>query len=112
MKNTFFIASLAITSLTTGVFANETKQFTIETKTNVQDEIVKSTAKDSHGKTIKMSFNNTKDIVIVLFEGKTIEMKDQKPASGIWYSNDHYELRGKGSEVILYKGKKIVFKGK
>jgi membrane-bound inhibitor of C-type lysozyme len=75
-----------------------------------QDEIVKSTSKDSSGKTLDMTFNNTKNTATVVFNNETIELQGQKPASGIWYKNDHYELRGKGEEIELTKDGKTVFK--
>ncbi|KAB1230564.1 MliC family protein [Chryseobacterium viscerum] len=75
-----------------------------------QDEIVKSTSKDSSGKTLDMTFNNTKNTATVVFNKETIELQGQKPASGIWYKNDHYELRGKGEEIELTKDGKTVFK--
>ncbi|MBK1897696.1 MliC family protein [Chryseobacterium paridis] len=75
-----------------------------------KDEIVTSTAKDSKGKTLEMSFNNTKNTATVVFDKETIELQGQKPASGIWYKNDHYELRGKGEEIELTKDGKTVFK--
>ncbi|RQO38164.1 hypothetical protein DBR39_14950 [Chryseobacterium sp. KBW03] len=75
-----------------------------------QDEIVKSTSKDSSGKTLEMTFNNTKNTATVVFNKETIELQGQKPASGIWYKNDHYELRGKGEEIELTKDGKTVFK--
>ncbi|MFP3834722.1 MliC family protein [Chryseobacterium sp. SIMBA_028] len=74
------------------------------------DEIVKSTSKDSSGKTLDMTFNNTKNTATVVFNNETIELQGQKPASGIWYKNDHYELRGKGEEIELTKDGKTVFK--
>ncbi len=74
------------------------------------DEIVKSILTNKEGKKLEMSFNNRKDIVTVNFSGETIEMKSQKPASGIWYKNDEYELTGKGESVELKKDGKIVFK--
>lgn len=75
-----------------------------------KDEIVTSTATDKSGKKLEMSFNNTQDIVTVNFNGETIEMAGQKPASGIWYKNDNYELTGKGESVELKKDGKTVFK--
>lgn len=75
------------------------------------DEIVKSKAEDNQGKLIDMTFNNTKDIVTVIYNGDKIEMKSQKTASGIWYSNDIFELRGKGSHVELYKNGAKIFDG-
>ena len=41
---------------------------------------------------------------------KQLNYRDKKPASGIWYKNDHYELRGKGEEIELTKDGKTVFK--
>ncbi|MGH1519212.1 MliC family protein [Chryseobacterium sp. JK1] len=75
-----------------------------------KDEIVKSTSKDSSGKTLEMTFNNTKNTATVVFNNETIELQGQKPASGIWYKNDHYELRGKGEQIELTKDGKTVFK--
>ncbi|MFP7655850.1 MULTISPECIES: MliC family protein [Chryseobacterium] len=75
-----------------------------------KDEIVKSTSTDSSGKTLEMTFNNTKNTATVVFNKETIELQGQKPASGIWYKNDHYELRGKGEEIELTKDGKVVFK--
>lgn len=75
-----------------------------------KDDIVKSTLKNSKGEILDMTFNNTKDIATVVFNGETVELKGQRPASGIWYKNDHYELRGKGEEVELSKDGKVVFK--
>ena len=42
--------------------------------------------------------------------GEELELAGQKPASGIWYKNDHYELRGKGENLELTKDGKTVFK--
>lgn len=33
----------------------------------------------------------------------------QRAVSGIWYKNDHYELRGKGENLKLTKEGKTVF---
>lgn len=58
-----------------------------------------------------MTFNNTTNTAkIYLNGGEQIELIGQKPASGIWYKNDQYELRGKGEEVELTKDGKTVFK--
>lgn len=79
-----------------------------------KNDIVKSTAKDSSGKTLDMSFNRTNETVTLVFDGKTIELKQTVSGSGYWYKNDHYELRGKGSGekeyVELTKDGKTVFK--
>lgn len=78
-----------------------------ETKSN---DIVKTNVTDKNGKKLEMTFNNSKNTATLLFDGETIELQGQKAASGIWYKNDHYELRGKGSENELFKDGKSIFK--
>ncbi|MCT2409306.1 MliC family protein [Chryseobacterium antibioticum] len=79
-----------------------------------KDDIVKSTAKDSNGKTLDMSFNRTNETATLVFNGETIELTHTPSGSGYSYTNDHYELRGKGSGekeyVELTKDGKTVFK--
>ncbi|UHO39187.1 MliC family protein [Chryseobacterium capnotolerans] len=72
-------------------------------------DIVKSTLKDKSGKTVEVTFDNSKDIATLVFNGENLELKGQRPASGIWYKNDHYELRGKGNDIQLSKDGKVVF---
>ena len=88
------------------------KEATTETVTTTADEIVKSSSTDIDGKKLEMSFNNTKNVATLNFNGETIELVGQEPASGIWYKNDHYELRGKGNDIELTKDGKLVFSHK
>lgn len=74
------------------------------------DEIVTSSATDISGKKLEMSFNNTKNTATLKLDGEIIELVGQKPASGIWYRNEHFELRGKGKNVELTKEGKVIFK--
>lgn len=73
------------------------------------DEIVNSTAMDEQGRKLEMSFNNTKNIAQVTWQGQKIELQGQIAASGIWYTNDHYELRGKGGNISLARDGKVLF---
>lgn len=73
------------------------------------DEIVESTATSKEGSELSMVFNNTKGTASLLLNGETIELTAERAASGIWYKNDAYELRGKGDQVELTKNGKIVF---
>lgn len=50
-------------------------------------------------------------IVTSLDKLKAHALKNKKPASGIWYKNDSYELRGKGKEIEFKKDGKLLFKG-
>lgn len=74
------------------------------------DGIVKSTALSKEGIPLELTFNNTENTATLQFEGETIELAGQRAASGIWYKNDHYELRGKGDEVELTRDGKSLFK--
>lgn len=75
----------------------------------VIDEIVNSTAVDKKGQKLEMSFNNTKSIAQVEWQGEKIELSQEPAASGIRYINDHYELMGKGEMVNLIKDGKVIF---
>lgn len=71
--------------------------------------IAKST--NAEGKSIDMTFDNSKNTATIVYEGETIELKGQPTGSGIHYKNDHWDLRGKGLENQLLKDGKVVFKG-
>ena len=76
-----------------------------------QDSIVTSSLKDKDGQTLDITFNNTTNTAkVYLNGGEQIELVDQKPASGIWYKNDHYELRGKGDKLEYTRDGKTIFK--
>lgn len=76
-----------------------------------EDEIVSATIKNKEGQTLDMTFNNsTNQARVYLNGGEQIDMQGQNPASGIWYKNEHYELRGKGEQVELTKDGKTIFK--
>ncbi|WP_336958364.1 MliC family protein [Chryseobacterium contaminans] len=121
-KNIFAIALLSVFLLTSckqektnfekkseTAAATDSTSSTIAKDSIASTDLVKSTLKDSSGKTLEVVFDNTKDVVTLVFNGENLELKGQKPASGIWYKNDHYELRGKGNDVQLSKDGKVVF---
>jgi membrane-bound inhibitor of C-type lysozyme len=80
-----------------------------ESAEKIDDDIVKSSSTDKDGNKLEMTFNNAKGTATLSFNGETIELLAQKAASGIWYKNENYELRGKGNDVELKKGGNIVF---
>lgn len=88
------------------------KQENAETATATEktsDDIVKSSSTDEDGKKLGLTFNNTNGTATLDFNGETIELAAQKAASGIWYKNEQYELRGKGNDITLKKDGKEVF---
>lgn len=87
----------------------EQKNETSTQEMTIIEDIVKSSLTDRNGVTLEMVFDNLNNTATLLFEGDTIRLMGQKPASGIWYSNAIYELRGKGDEVELFKNGELVF---
>ena len=114
MKTTIKILSIALLST---LFLNSCKDKpendaetgTVETVDNSADDIVTSTSTNKDGKTMEMTFNNTKGIATITLDGETIVMEQQRAASGIWYKNDQYELRGKGNDIQLTKDGNLIF---
>ncbi len=82
---------------------------TTKTVEKVTDDIVTTTSTDKDGKKLDVLFNNTKGTATVNFNGETIELAQEKSASGIWFKNENYELRGKGNDIELKKDGKTVF---
>ena len=80
-----------------------------QTTITVNDDIVSQSLSNESGKKLDMVFNNTKGVVTINFEGDEAELKEEESASGIWYANANYELRGKGNNIVLKKNGKIVF---
>jgi hypothetical protein len=78
-------------------------------ETPAADELVESSIVNEEGVKLDMSFNHAKGIARVTLKGEVIELVTQKPASGMWYKNDHYELRGKGGAIELRKDGQVVF---
>lgn len=115
MKSKIKILTLALLS---AIFLNACKDkqkdenpetITAESVDNPSDDIVTSNLTDKDGKELKMRFNNTKGTATIDFQGETIEMDAEKAASGIWYKNDQYELRGKGNDIELKKDGNVIF---
>ena len=80
-----------------------------ETVDRSNDDIQITTSTNKEGEKLDISFNNTKGTATLNFKGEIIELTQEKAASGIWYKNDIYELRGKGNDIELKKEGKVVF---
>lgn len=78
-----------------------------------KDDIVTSSLEDKDGNTLDMTFNNsTTEAKVYLNGGEQIDLVGKPAASGIWYTNDQYELRGKGDDLELTKDGEVIFKSK
>jgi len=80
-----------------------------ENSTGTAGDMITQSLTDEQGNTLDMSFDNARDVVMIDFNGETAELASQRPASGIWYANDQYELRGKGNDIQLTKDGDVVF---
>lgn len=111
---TKILTLVMVTSLFLTSCKESQKQETIEATTGTvektADDVETSTATDKEGNKLEMSFNNTKNVATLYLNGDTIVLAGQKPASGMWYKNNEYELRGKGENVELSKNGKTLFK--
>lgn len=103
------LATLVLSSCTGTPNKENAETTTIET---VADDLVTTSYVDEDGKALVVLFNNTKGTTTVTFEEETFELLQEKAASGIWYKNDTYELRGKANDVDLMKDEELVFSHK
>lgn len=80
-----------------------------ETGSTHADTITNQSITNKDGKTLNLSFNNTKGTATIHINGETSLLVATHTASGFWYKNDHYELRGKGNNVELKKDGDVIF---
>ncbi|PID27317.1 MAG: hypothetical protein CR982_06095 [Candidatus Cloacimonadota bacterium] len=80
-----------------------------ETVSVSNENIVKELFVDKNGNKLNITFNNTKGIATIYFKGEKAELKEERSASGIWYTNKNFDLSGKGNDITLKKDGNIVF---
>ena len=103
------LTALLFTSCKETPEQENTKETYTEILENDSDNVVKTTSTDTDGNKLEMLFDNTKGTATLNFKGETIELDAQKSASGIWYKNENYELRGKGNDIQLKKNDTVIF---
>src|SRR5690625_700973 len=79
------------------------------TEQTASKDVVTQSLTNKDGETLEMSFDNTEGKATVNFKGETINLEQERAASGIWYKNDQYELSGKGNDISLKKDGEVVF---
>jgi len=77
--------------------------------TEVMQEIIRHTVTDHQGRVLAMAFNNAKETATLVWQGETIELQQERMASGTKYSNATYELTEHKGELTLKKGGNVVF---
>jgi len=80
-----------------------------ESTTTESNAIKTQSLTDKEGNTLEMSFDNSEDTATIDLTGESAQLSSQRPASGIWYKNDEYELRGKGNDIWLKKDGEVIF---
>lgn len=117
MKKLLFIAFATVFLLACNQSANTEKTntdtlLTTDKPHSVEDSIVHLTSMDKNNRKLDMEFNNTKGTATLILKNDTIHLQEQKSASGIWYTNEHYDLSGKGNDIQLKKDGKLIFEHK
>jgi len=71
--------------------------------------VVSSTTTNKDGISLKYTFNNSLGTCILEFNGQKIELKQERMASGIKYSNEHFVYTNWHGETKLFKDGKLIF---
>lgn len=116
MKKTLFLISILVVLLvmacgdmnTTKDAAEETTESAVADTSN----IVTLSLNDEDGNSIDLLFDYNKDVVILKYLGAEEILTSQKPASGMWYANENYEMSGKGNDLTLTKNGKVIYEHK
>lgn len=80
-----------------------------EISADVEDDFVSTSYVNKEEKELEVVYNNTQGTATFVFDGETVELEQQQSASGVWFKNDAYELRGKGNDIELKKDGEVVF---
>lgn len=108
-KNFLTIAMLAAFFITSCNNAPTQETEATDFIENADDNIVTTTSTDQDGNTLDITFDNNKNTATITFNGETSELIAERAASGIWYTNEEYELRGKGNDITLSKHGNVVY---
>lgn len=82
---------------------------TIQADTIPQKNVVTATISNSEGVSLTLKFDKARKTCEIEFDGEKAELTQQRMASGIKYSNDHYVYTEWHGEIRLYKDRKLVF---
>jgi membrane-bound inhibitor of C-type lysozyme len=112
MRSVLLLSSALICLLLSSCQQNEKTRGRPATQTKVTGEIIRDTVTDKDGRTLAMTFNNAKQTATLVWQGETIELRQDRMASGIKYSNPIYELTEHQGVLTLSKGRNVVFNHK
>ena len=72
-------------------------------------KIITATITNKEGVTLTLRFNNAEQTCKLELNGEKIELKQERMASGIRYSNEHFVYTEWHREIRLYKDGKLIF---
>lgn len=75
-------------------------------------EIKKNEFVNAEGEKLYLDVNITKNTAVAYWKKDTINLVGKVTASGNWFANENYDIRGKGDEIELTKEGVILFKSK
>ncbi|MEO5789282.1 MAG: MliC family protein [Gelidibacter sp.] len=111
MIKRFFVIGMLTTTVVISC-KDKQKQGNIDstaTEQTISNDVVTQSLTNKDGETLEMSFDNSKGKATVNFNGESIALNQEMAASGIWYKNEHYDLRGKGNDIWLKKDGEVIF---
>lgn len=103
------LSALALTACKENPKQETTEVQETEISADVEDDFVSTSYVNKEEKELEVVYNNTQGTATFVFDGETVELEQQQSASGVWFKNDTYELRGKGNDIELKKDGEVVF---
>ena len=111
-----FVASLLIFSScqnrkSSNQTANSSSGTELKTDNSSQKDtsIVSSATTNKEGISLKYTFNNSDGSCILELNGEIIKLNQERTASGIKYSNEHFIYTNWHGETNLFKDGKLIF---
>jgi len=111
MKNIFFIAvlfSMVMLSCKKEVTADR-EVMGVDSVQTEQPEIITDSVTNAAGVTLKMQFDNAAETALLELNGEKIELKQERMASGIKYSNVDYQFTEHQGKMELSKAGKVIY---
>ena len=111
MKNIFFIAVLFLMVVLSCKKEAAADQGVVgaDSVQTEQPEIIADSVTNAEGVTLKMQFDNAAETALLELNGEKIDLKQERMASGIKYSNADYEFTEHQGKIELSKAGKVIY---
>lgn len=104
-----FVASIATSCGNCKVKDQNEAEETTEAVAVDTSNIVNLSFVDARGNNIDVIFDNNKDVAILNYLGEEAVLASRRSASGFWYSDEDYEVRGKGNDIVISKAGQVIY---